>query len=89
MNVTNKRAMLDRKLVESFAEEWDPSLPTRAETVESDGAVGLRFFARKPDSAWVVVHDEPPVVLATEIDVDDLLARGLSNFLMKHPAWPR
>ena len=83
------RAALERKLAESFAEQWDPARPTRVETVEHDGAVGLRFFARKSDGNWVAVHDEPPVVLATEVDIDDLLANGLSTFLMKHPAWPR
>jgi hypothetical protein len=89
MITVDARTVLERKLAESFAEEWDPARPTRVETVESDGAVGLRFFARKPDGAWIAVHDEAPVLLATETDVDDLLARGLSTFLMKHPAWPR
>jgi hypothetical protein len=89
MLMVNVRAVLDRKLAESFAQEWDPARPTRAEIVEHDGSVGLRFFARKPDGTWVVVHEEASVAVATEIDADDLLARGLSTFLMKHPAWPR
>ena len=88
-STVNARAILNRKLAELFREEWDPARPTRVETVERDGAVGLRFFVRKSDGTWVTVHDEPPVVLVTEADVDDLLARGLSTFLMKHPAWPR
>jgi hypothetical protein len=88
-STVNARAVLDRKLAESFAEQWDPARPTRVETVEQDGAVGLRFLVRKSDGNWVKVHDEPPVRLTTEADVDDLLANGLSTFLMKHPAWPR
>jgi hypothetical protein len=88
-STVDARAILDRKLAESFAEEWDPARPTRVETMEHDGAVGLRFFVSKSDGSWVTVHDEPPVVLTTEVDVDDLLASGLSTFLMKHPAWPR
>lgn len=89
ISTVNARAILDRKLAESFAEEWDPARPTRVETIDRDGAVGLRFFARKSDGTWVKVHDEPAVALVTEVDVDDLLASGLSTFLMKHPAWPR
>lgn len=87
--MTSTRAILDRKLAQSFAQQWDPERPTRAELVEHEGAIGLRFSARKLDGSWVVVHDEAPVMLATEIEADDLLARGLSIFLMKHPAWPR
>jgi len=89
MIMADARIVLERKLAESFAEEWDLARPTRVETIESDGAIGLRFFARKPDGVWVMVHDETPVPLEREIDIDDLLARGLSIFLMKHPAWPR
>jgi hypothetical protein len=88
MDVSDTQSMLERKLAESFAQEWDPARPTRAEIVEQGDAVGLRFFTRKRDGGWVMVHDESPVVLATDDDVDDLLARGLSCFLMKHPAWP-
>ena len=87
--MADTRTVLERKLAESFAQEWDPSRPTRVETVESNGAVGLRFLVRKGNGSWVAVHDEAPAALETETDVDDLLARGLSTFLMKHPAWPR
>lgn len=88
-STVNARAFLDRKLAELFAEEWDPARPTRVQTIDRDGAVGLRFFVRKSDGTWVKVHDEPAAALVTEVDVDDLLASGLSTFLMKHPAWPR
>lgn len=88
-SLSHLRSFLDRKLAEFFAEEWDPARPTRAEVIESDGSLGLRFFVRRADGSWIVVHEEPLVSLTTNIDVDDLLARGLSIFLMKHPAWPR
>jgi hypothetical protein len=87
--LTLLRSFLDQKLAESFAEEWDPARPTRAEVIESDGSLGLRFFVRKADGSWIVFYEEPAVPLTTNSDVDDLLARGLSVFLMKHPAWPR
>jgi hypothetical protein len=88
MAVPEFRRKLDQKVAESFAQEWDPARPTRAEVIEQGNAVGLRFFVQKRNGAWVAVHDESPAVLATDDDVDDLLARGLSTFLMKHPAWP-
>ncbi len=80
---------LESKLFEAFAEEWDPERPTRAEIVGDGNRIGLHFFAKRRDGSWTLVHDEPAIHLATETDAADLLARGLSIFLMKHPGWPR
>lgn len=80
---------LEKKLAEAFAQQWDANRATRVEIVRAvDDAAGLRFSTQKSDGSWAVVHEEPPIRLATETDADDLLARGLSIFLMKHPAWP-
>lgn len=83
------RPYLDTKLQQAFSEEWDADRPTRVEIFEEGGATGLRFLARRRDGSWSPVHEEPPVALATPGDVDDMLARALSVFLMKHPGWPR
>jgi hypothetical protein len=83
------RAYLNLKLQQSFSEEWDPERPTRFEVVDEGWVTGLRFFTRLRDGSWSLVHEEPPVPLATPEDVDDMLARGLSVFLMNHPGWPR
>ncbi|TQF80830.1 hypothetical protein FK498_05780 [Elioraea sp. Yellowstone] len=82
------RLLLARKLSEATETPWDPDRPTRVELVECGAGVGLRFFAMKRTGEWVMVHEEPSVPLATEADADDLLARGLSIFLMNHPTWP-
>lgn len=86
--MTAPRNQLTKKVTEAFATPWDPDRPTRVEIVESDGLVGLRFFAQRRSGEWALVHEEPSVYLASETDADDLLARGLSIFLMKHPTWP-
>lgn len=86
--MTTPRAWLAKKLSEAVATPWDPDRPTRVELVDQGGLAGLRFFALKRSGEWVMVHEEPPVPLASETDADDLLARGLSTFLMKHPTWP-
>lgn len=83
------RLYLDSKVRQAFAEEWDPLRPARVEVIGEGAEAGLRFLARRRDGSWSVVHEEPPVALVTNQDVDDLLARGLSIFLMKHPGWPR
>ena len=80
---------LMRKLDQAFADEWDPNRPTRVEVIEESGATGLCFLARRRDGSWSCAHEEPPVPLSTSADVDNMLARGLSLFLMKHPSWPR
>lgn len=79
---------LTTKLGQSFSEEWDPNRPTRVEVIEESGATGLCFLARRRDGTWSSVHEESPVPLETSADVDNMLARGLSLFLMKHPSWP-
>lgn len=80
---------LQAKLQQAFSEEWDPERPTRFEIFEQSGAIGLRFIVRRQDGTWSAVHEEPPVTLLSPDEVDDLLARALSVFLMKHPGWSR
>ena len=77
------------KLNQAFCEEWDASRLTRVEVVEQNDLTGVRFLVRRRDGSWSIAHEEPPVALVTPEDVDTLLARGLSIFLMKHPCWPR
>ena len=57
----------------------------------ADDAViaGLAFLVQSKAGSWVEMHREPAAKLASEAEVDDLLARGLSIFLMKHPSWPK
>ena len=80
---------LSDKLSHAFSEEWDPARPTRVQVVDEGCLTGLRFFVKRRDGSWSLAHEELPVALATPADVDELLARALSIFLMKHPGWPR
>jgi hypothetical protein len=89
MTLMSYRALLDKKINEAFCREWHPQRRSRAEVFDADNGTGLRLFVQRRDGSWVQVHKEPPVVLEDEDDVSDLLARGLSAFLMKHPEWPR
>ena len=77
------------KLSQAFSEEWDPRRPTRVDVIEESDSIGLRFFVRGRDGSWLLAHEESLVRLETPADVDALLARALSIFLMKHPGWPR
>lgn len=83
------RAWVEKKLSEAFAEEWDPRRPSTVEVVEEGQRIGLRFRVSGSKGVWKDIHDEPPVEIATARDAEDLVARGLSIFLMKHPVWPR
>ncbi|GJL61926.1 MAG: hypothetical protein NPIRA04_05800 [Nitrospirales bacterium] len=89
MSIHSLKKLVTKKLTESFEEQWDRDRPTRFEVVEWGEKVGLLLFAQKSDGNWSLIHDEPPIYLETEVDVDDLLARALSIFLMKHPEWLR
>jgi len=86
--MTTPRATLAAKLSEAFAEPWDPKRPAKAEVFDVGERVGVRFFVMTRTGEWVIVHEETPMPVLTEEDADGLLARGLSIFLMKHPAWP-
>lgn len=83
------RSYLDRKLRQAFSEEWDLKRPTRVEMIQIGDLIGLRFLVRRRDASWAVVYEESPVALETTAAVDEMLARALSMFLMKHPGWPR
>lgn len=87
--MTDAVQWLNHRLAEAFEAEWDPLRPTRGEITRHDCRVGLKFFTRKRDGNWVLVHEEPAVELQNRTEAGDLLARGLSVFLMKHPGWPR
>ncbi|WP_447968613.1 hypothetical protein [Nitrospira sp. M1] len=89
MSLQSLKKLLIKKLIESFEEQWDLDRPTRYEVVEEGEKVGLLLFAQKSDGNWSLIHDELPIHLKTEVDVEDFLARALSIFLMKHPAWLR
>jgi len=85
----NYRALVDKKIAEAFRKEWHPQRPSRADIFETNDAIGLRFYVQNKDACWTLVHEEPPVSLADEIQAEDLVARGISSFLMEHPLWPK
>ena len=80
---------LKTKLSQAFSAEWDPRRPTRVDVIDESGLIGLRFFVKGRDGSWLLAHEESLVSLESPADVDRLLARALSVFLMKHPRWPR
>jgi hypothetical protein len=83
------RLILDRKLGQAFSIPWDEQRVARAQVVEDRDLFGLSFFVQKRNGQWIEVHREPCVPLSNESEIDDLVARGLSTFLMCHPSWPR
>lgn len=85
----NLRGYLEKKMREAFQDEWDPKRPTSFEFIGDGNVVGLRFYKRRQDGSLQLVYEEPPTSLTSKKCVDDLIARGLSIFLMKHPSWPR
>lgn len=86
---------LERKLDEARSSPWDHTQPIAIDLdptprIAADAlAAGLVFRVQSSRSEWVEVHREPETAMMREDDVDDLLARGLSVFLMKHPGWPK
>jgi hypothetical protein len=86
---------LERKLDEARASPWEHGQPIAidldpAPRVSSDAVtVGLVFRVQSSRHEWIEVHREPETEMTREDEVDDMLARGLSVFLMKHPAWPK
>lgn len=87
---------LNRKLAEAFADAWDHrnaiayevSSDTRIDPATGCLSGGIKFLVRG-GSEWVVVHQERMGELRRDDEVDDFLARGLSQLLMTHPTWPR
>jgi hypothetical protein len=88
-------ARLERKLDEARSAHWEHTQPIAialdpAPRVAGDViTAGLVFRVQSSRREWIEVHREPQIAMRREDDVDDLLARGLSIFLMKHPAWPK
>lgn len=87
---------LQAKLAQAFADSWAHTQPGRFEfdpetRLRDDGSLqaGVRYCVQRSDSTWVEVHREPMTVMMDEAAVDDFIASGLSQFLMKHPSWPR
>jgi hypothetical protein len=86
---------IERKVAEAQAARWEHSQPLAIRLdpppqIADDAVIaGLAFLVQSKAGAWVEMHREPAAKLASEAEVDDLLARGLSIFLMKHPSWPK
>lgn len=86
---------LERKLDEARASPWEHTQPIAidldpAPRVSGDAVTaGLVFRVQSSRREWIEVHREPEIAMTGEDEVDDLLARGLSVFLMKHPGWPK
>jgi hypothetical protein len=83
------------KIARVMQQPWEHTQPISiklhpATAMRSDGILtaGLRYLVQGRDGTWVEVHADPLVALADEAAIDDLLAHGLSIFLMKHPGWP-
>jgi hypothetical protein len=86
---------VERKVAEAQSARWEHSQPV---TIRLDPPpeisghaviTGLAFLVQSERGSWVEIHREPAAKMASEGEVDDLLARGLSIFLMKHPSWPK
>jgi len=86
---------LQLKIARVMKQPWEHTQPISIElhpatAMRPDGMLtaGLHYLVQGRDGAWVEVYADPPVALADDAAVDDLLAHGLSIFLMKHPSWP-
>jgi hypothetical protein len=86
---------VERKVAEAQSARWEHSQPLAirldpAPQISGDVVVtGLAFLVQSECGLWIEIHREATVRIACEDGVDDLLARGLSIFLMKHPSWPK
>lgn len=88
-------ARAERKVAESQSARWehsqllaiwlDPSPKMAGDAV----IVGFAFLVQSKRGSWVEIHRKPAAKLTSADEIDDLLARGLSIFLMKHPSWPK
>ena len=83
------KKILIKKLNQAFSKQWDKKFYTKYEILEFENKIGLETYKLNSDGSWSLIHAEKPVDLLTEKDVDDLIARGLSNFLKIHPSWRR
>lgn len=85
----NYLSLVQKKIDEGFQKEWHPHRQTRADVFEANNAIGLKFYVQNKDACWMLMHEETPVRLNDENQAEDLVARGISSFLMKHPLWPK
>lgn len=93
--MSNLLHLLEGKIAQALRQPWEHTRPISIElhpatAMQPNGAVsaGIRYLVQSRDGAWVEIHGDAPVMLVDEAAVDDLLAHGLSIFLMKHPSWP-
>jgi hypothetical protein len=86
---------IERKVAEAQSARWEHSQPLAiqidpAPEISGDAVVaGFAFLVKSGPGSWIEIHREPATKMVCADEVDDLLARGLSIFLMKHPSWPK
>ena len=78
---------LIKKMQHAFSEQWDTNFHTKYEIIEVNKKLGLELFKINLDGSCSLICSEPPIQLNNEKEVDDLIARSLSNFLKLHPKW--
>ncbi|MDE5453012.1 hypothetical protein GWE18_09080 [Bradyrhizobium sp. CSA112] len=90
------RALLEKKLAESFAEPWGtrgtlrPEIVALTEDPVTGGVSGtLRFHVSTRSGNEALALEHPFGPLESKDDVDDCLAEALSRLLAVHSSWPR
>ena len=83
------KKILIKKLNHAFKIQWDNKYKTKFEISELESKLGVETYKLNLDGSWSLIYAEKPLELLTEKDVDDLIARSLSNFLKVHPSWRR
>ena len=83
------RKILVKKLNHAFSTQWDKKYKTKFEIIEYENKLGVETYKLNLNGSWSLIHAEKPLELLTIKDVDDLIARTLSNFLKVHPIWRR
>ena len=81
------KKILIKKLNHAFSTQWDKKFKTKFEISEHENKLGVETYKLNLDGSWSLIYAEKPLELLTEKDVDDLIARSLSNFLKVHPSW--
>ena len=83
------KKILTNKLNHAFSTQWDKKHKTKFEILEHENKLGVATYKLNLNGSWSLIHTEKPLELLTIKDVDDLIARSLSNFLKIHPNWRR
>ncbi len=83
------KKILIKKLNHAFSNQWDKKHKTKYKILEYENKLGVETYKLNLNGSWSLIHTEKPLELLTEKDVDDLIARSLSNFLKLHPSWRR